>query len=368
MTEPLITIKRPDGTFAKVPLSDIKKSQAAKKSASVAPVPVRAQMPDEPVAGNSPARNFVSKTTVEIKEKKEPAKPAAMTRDDARSLLEEKKPASASGGLTSQKREKQVEEVVRTLGFSVGAELQGRLKSLVLARLKDIKTDVDMQDVLCKPVKNGGFGLTDSQAQKMLEVCRRVASSVVSDKNIEIPVLKGLPSHMLPMVEPPELPMVLPASGGMRTKNSTPARPPVNEKEKIVSKIINESLANEPVFKISTQPSARPVMQDITVSEMEMGPIEEIRSMTVEDFRRLSSKPEEAAKRVLQKILNLKEESYVWYMDGVAAFHSCPLYIAYMNAVAASLAERKTIANVLAAQNSIKLSEVMAIIEIESAL
>ena len=367
MTEPLITIKRPDGTFAKVPLSDIKKAQAAKKPVAVAPAPARATTQNAPAAGNSPARNIVSKTTVEIKEKKEPAKPVAMTRDDARSLLEEKKPASAAGGLTSQKREKQVEEVVRKLGFSVGSELQGRLKSLVLARLKDIKTDDEVKDILCKPVKNGGLGLSDLQVQKMLDICRQVSVNVVSE-NTSVPVLKGSALHMLPMVEPPELPMVLPVSGGVRTKNSTPARPPVNEKEKIVSKIINESLANEPVFKISTQPSARPVMQDITVSEMEMGPIEEIRSMTVEDFRRLSSKPEEAAKRVLQKILNLKEESYVWYMDGVAAFHSCPLYIAYMNAVAASLAERKTIANVLAAQNSIKLSEVMAIIEIESAL
>lgn len=365
----MITIKKADGTFAKVPLSDIKKAQAAKKAAPiVAPAPARASTPNAPAAGNSPARNIVSKTTIEIKEKKEPAKPAVMTRDDARSLLEEKKPAPAASGLTSQKREKQVEEVIRMLGFSVDSQLQGRLKSLVLARLKDIKTDADMQDVLCKPVKNGGFGLADSQAQKMLEVCRRVASSVVSDKNIEVPVLKGSSSQMLPMVEPPELPMALPVSGDVRIKNSTPVRSPVNEKEKIVSKIINESLANEPVFKISAQPPVRPIMQDITVSDVEMGPIEEIRSMTIEDFRRLSSKPEEAAKRVLQKILNLKDESYVWYMDGVAAFHSCPLYVAYMNAVAASLAGRKTVANVLAAQNSIKLSEVMAIIEIESAL
>ncbi len=368
MAEPMITIKKADGTFAKVPLSDIKKAQAAKKTAPIVPAPARASTPNAPVAGNSPARNIVSKTTVEVKEKKETAKPTVMTRDDARSLLEEKKPVSAASGLTSQKREKQVEEVMRMLGFTIAPDLQGRLKSLVLARLKDIKTDAEMQDALCKPVKNGGFGLADSQAQKMLEVCRRVASSAASDKNTEVPVLKGAPSQMLPMVEPPELPMVLPASGDVRVKNSTPARALVNEKEKIVSKIINESLANEPVFKISAQSPVRPVMQDVTVPEMEMGPIEEIRSMTVEDFRRLSSKPEEAAKRVLQKIINLKDESYVWYMDGVAAFHSCPLYVAYMNAVAASLAERKTVANVLTAQNSIKLSEVMAIIEIESAL
>ena len=52
MTEPLITIKRPDGTFAKVPLSDIKKAQAAKKPVAVAPAPTRASTQNAPAAGN----------------------------------------------------------------------------------------------------------------------------------------------------------------------------------------------------------------------------------------------------------------------------------------------------------------------------
>jgi hypothetical protein len=109
-------------------------------------------------------------------------------------------------------------------------------------------------------------------------------------------------------------------------------------------------------------------MQDISVSEEEMGPVEELKSMTLEDFRRISSNPEEAAKRVLQKMLNLKEESFVWYLDGVAAFRNSPLYVEYMSNICRSLSERKTVANVLASQNGIKLSEVVSIVEMEKDL
>lgn len=380
MSEPMIQIKKPDGTFVKVTMSEFKKMQAEKKSplsqsgqlaatsnssviskpatVSVAPV-VMPQSPDQ----------IMGKTTVQIKEK-QPVPPAdqKLNRNDAKSLLEEKVLPKNQSGLTSQKRESQVEEVVRRLGFSVSPDLQGRMKSLVLAKLKDIKSAEEIKEVLVKPVKNGGLGLTDVQAEKVVQVCQRIGVSENLDdgKKTEPPVLKGKTPSMSLMVEPPELPMVIPTYNTVATKNTTlHAAPSKEEKEKIVSKILHESIAQEPIFKISSQPVTKQTMQDISVSEEEMGPVEELKSMTLEDFRRISSNPEEAAKRVLQKMLNLKEESFVWYLDGVAAFRNSPLYVEYMSNICRSLSERKTVANVLASQNGIKLSEVVAIVEME---
>ena len=136
----------------------------------------------------------------------------------------------------------------------------------------------------------------------------------------------------------------------------------------VISTLVNKSLASEPVFKLDTAPVAKKSMQDVTATSVEMGPVEEIKSVTLTDFRRLSGNPDEAAKRLQQKMFNLQDESFVWYLEALAAYHQSPLYTEYMQAVCQSLAERKSLANVLMVKNSIKLNEAMALIEMEKSL
>ncbi|MBI2037600.1 MAG: hypothetical protein HYT15_01540 [Candidatus Magasanikbacteria bacterium] len=404
MAEPMIQIKKPDGTFTKVPLSEFKKMQAKPAPspvAALAPAPVaevkevkkemeeKVELPqikpeseiekpkaETPHAHRAHVAHTVLKHPVEIK-KHTPAHHAThahkkLTREDAKSPLEEKMPVKTDAPMVSAKRENQVEEVIRKIGFGVAPDLQGRLKSLILARLKDIKSEDEIRDILLRPVKNSGLGLSEGQVEKIIKLCREVlgadAAKAASD-NAQTPILKGKSGGMALMVEPPELPMVIPVKSSFSVKNSTPPAP-LNKfaTDTIVSRIIKENMADEPMFKISNKPAVRQVVQDISVPDMEMGPVEEFKSITITEFRRLSSNPEEAAKRLYQKMSNLQEESFVWYLDAVAAYHNSPLYLEYMSAVSQSLAERKSLANVLAAKNGIKLNEVMAIIEMEKTL
>jgi hypothetical protein len=368
MAEPLITIKKPDGTFAKVTLSEFKKIQAEHKQ--------KESQKGTVSAANPSVNQVMTKSTIEIKNTADTKKDTVpqhkkLTRDDARSPLEEKIRVKSQAPLTSPKRESQVEEVLRKIGFGVGPDLQGRLKSLILARLKDIKTEDEIKETLSRPIKNGGLGLVEAQIEKVIKSCREVLAVVSSEtKDVQpVPVLKGKPSDMALMVEPPELPMVIPVHNSFASKNTTPSAPVAKPgSDHIISKLINESMASEPVFKISNKPAIRPSMQDISAPDTEMGPVEEFKSITIEEFRRLSSNPEEAAKRLLQKMTNLKDESFVWYLDGIAAYHNSPLYVEYMTAVSQSLTERKSLASVLSAKNGIKLTEVMALIEMEQDL
>lgn len=371
MAEPMMTIKKPDGTFTKVTLSEFKKIQAEKKQQEVG------KMVASAAVSNSSPNQVMNKTTIEIKNTSNQNNGAPqhkkLTREDARSPLEEKMPIKSQASLTSVKRDGQVEEVIRKIGFGVAADLQGRLKSLILARLKDIKSEEEVKETLIRPTKNGGIGLSQSQVEKVIAVCHEVLgvnNSSPKESHSDAVVLKGRPRNMALMVEPPELPMVIPVQNTALVKNSTPAVVvDKNAGHHIISKIINESIASEPIFKISNKPAVRPVMQDVSApADVEMGPVEEFRSVTLEEFRRLSSNPEEAAKRLYQKMSNLKDESFVWYLDGIAAYHNSPLYLEYMAAVSQSLVERKTLANVLSTKNSIKLTEVMAIIEMEKDL
>lgn len=394
MSEPMIAIKKADGTFAKVPLSEFKKMQAAQKPVnqpvSVVPptaqptsvvAPVHHAEKHHPVqhhaATHTPAHHAPQHHPVHLKEEKKEHHSTVhhvkhTNRIDAGSPLEEKLKIKSSAPLFSPKREKQVEEVMEKLGFSVPPEVLGRLISLVLAKLKDIKSDDETRELLARSIKNGGLGLTEQQVEKIIKSCREVDGGENAE-DAGVPVLKGK-ANMLPMIEPEELPAVAnevkPVPYNKINYFKPTAAPQVSaaQKQEVVSKLVNNSIANESVFKLDTRPAMKQSMQDITASSAEMGPVEEIKSVTLVDFRRLSGNPEEAARRLQQKMFNLQEESFVWYLEALAAYHNSPLYVEYIQAVCQSLAERKSLANVLTIKNGIKLNEVMALMEMEKGL
>lgn len=377
MSEPMITIKKADGTFAKVPLSELKKIQAAQKPTETA----ASQKPVAPAAHpvvkhHAPVAHHVIKHhPVHVKEGKKVgvhhAKP--MTRADAGSPLEEKLRIKSSAPLFSPKRENQVEDVVVKLGFSVTPDILGRLKGLVLAKLKDIKSEEEVRELAVRAKENGGLGLTEQQVNKIIQSCREI-NDLENKADTEVPVLKGKSSGAALMVEPLELPAVPSAVAPVpynKISSIKPAPSPVVSnvaRQEVVSQLVKNSIGNEPIFKLDTKPVSKPSMQDVTASSMEMGPVEEIKSVTLADFRRLSGNPEDAAKRLRQKMFNLQDESFVWYLEALAAYHVSPLYSEYMQAVCQSLAERKSLANVLSMKNSIKLNEAVALMEMERGL
>jgi len=422
MSEPMITIKKADGTFAKVPLSEFtrakrlsparsgEKTQAAPKSQATASViashseaipsnggdnngiaaspraprndnakPAHHQAAHHPAPHHAPAH--IKPHTEHAKPVHHPAK--QMSRADAGSPLEEKLKVKTSAPLFSPKREKQVEEVMGKLGFSVVPDVLGRLKSLVLAKLKDIKSEDETRELLSRSIKNGGLGLTEQQVEKIIKACREVEGGETME-NADVPALKGnsFSTALHTLESELELPAPNVIARSEATKQSQGMGVPLPKrgiataasgdlamtKESVVSKIVGNSIANETIFKLDTKPVARQSMQDVTASSNEMGPVEEIKSITLTDFRRLSGNPEEAAKRLQQKMFNLQEESFVWYLDAVSAYHVSPLYSEYMQAVCQSLAERKSLANVLTMKNSIKLDEVVSLLEMERGL
>ncbi|MCX6781650.1 MAG: hypothetical protein NTW66_00795 [Candidatus Magasanikbacteria bacterium] len=120
----------------------------------------------------------------------------------------------------------------------------------------------------------------------------------------------------------------------------------------------------------TSAPPVRPIVRDITPARpSNLGPIDEIEFMSLTDFRRLSSNPAEAASRLKQKFLNLREESYVWYLDGLAAWRRSPLFIDYSGAVTEALNTKKKLSEILSADTArIQIPEIQAIIEMEKEL
>ena len=159
--QPTIPVKKPDGSVVHMTLAEFK---AYKEKASM--------FASAKSAMTTPAKPVEPK-------KQEPAKiePKKWTRDDTKSPLEEKMVKSGTvAPMTSSKREDDVQAVLGKLNFSVAPELQNRLRSLIQLRLKDLRSADETKSALLRVPKDGGLGLTENQAAKIVSLSEDVLS------------------------------------------------------------------------------------------------------------------------------------------------------------------------------------------------
>ena len=100
---------------------------------------------------------------------------------------------------------------------------------------------------------------------------------------------------------------------------------------------------------IPTMPAAelRPTVTDVRTTRRVMGPIDELKTMTIEDFRRLGNNVPMMAAKVVEKIELLADESLLKRNEGLMAWKSSPLHQLYLVVGAESLEKSMDVAHVI---------------------
>jgi hypothetical protein len=78
-----------------------------------------------------------------------------------------------------------------------------------------------------------------------------------------------------------------------------------------------------------------------------MGPVEELRAMTLAEFRRLAKDPSMAVEKILSRVAILSQESFERRIEGIRAWQSSPLQGMYMRLVAESFRSGTPIAELV---------------------
>jgi hypothetical protein len=78
-------------------------------------------------------------------------------------------------------------------------------------------------------------------------------------------------------------------------------------------------------------------MEDVKAAPRLTGPVEELRALTVIDFRRLSKDPKEASMKVKDKIDLLAEQSYTHRTEGISAWSASEVVQTYLDLMRESL-------------------------------
>ncbi|KKW36866.1 MAG: Hedgehog/intein hint domain protein [Candidatus Giovannonibacteria bacterium GW2011_GWA2_53_7] len=114
-------------------------------------------------------------------------------------------------------------------------------------------------------------------------------------------------------------------------------------------------------------------MRDVMAPRKLSGPIEELSSMTISDFRRWGSKAQESAEEVKERIGLLEEESYAKRLAGLSAWRRSPLYQTYVSVVSEAMQGGQSIAGVLhshasSGEEMLTEEEVRALIKLNGTL
>ena len=131
-----------------------------------------------------------------------------------------------------------------------------------------------------------------------------------------------------------------------------------------------------PVMSAASIPataSGRPVVEDIRFERKLAGPVEELRMLTLSDFRRLSSDPKQAILRVRDKVELAAQEGYEHRIAAIKAWRESPLSQLYVSVSREALMGGKSIVDVLADKRSrnedvLKDDELHAIVELNGIL
>jgi len=386
--EPLVAIKKADGSYEHITLQEFRKlkknlkpntpvvnnSPSFQKNNSVSASAPKQKIIEPKIIQTQAPQKIVVRKENRIVEQKEIVKEktplsfskqanGVAAKEDYSSLLEEKLALEekSSGPLISAAREKEAEEIIGSLSFRVPEPNKKRLQNGIQLRLKDVRDEEQTRSFFLKSFEQGGVGLTKQQVEEVLKLC--------SEKNLPqvigsvLPLVKtNIPSASYSnKISLENQKAVL--EGKFQEKTMAP-------KTQISSTSLDQHLdtiakQEEEPFKFINKQPVRPIMRDVVSKEVEIGPVEELGVITLLDFRHLAPSSEEAAARLGQKFINLKDESILLYLQGIESWRRSPLYTEYVAVLTEALGQKKPLISLLTNKQKIQITEITALINME---
>lgn len=282
-----------------------------------------------------------------------------------------------------------VDEAVAASGAMLADEdMKRRFRMLISLYFRDLRDALETKSKFTMPTASGGMGMQDADAERVMaelqkknehyhaglagekadERAKYVADRTEKVLNEQEAVDKrdqanreqtftdllqrsGVVASGAAAASPkepstaPKEPKVVPVVGldaaGMPSAAPSPSTPvavPTTPAPPRQSATAAPTAAPEP---------AKPVMSDVKFSPKLTGPVEELRSMTLKDFRRLSKDPREATLKLKDKIDLLEEQSFDVKTQGIKAWQDSEVNKLYLDILRKSL-EGKPVTEVIA--------------------
>lgn len=266
------------------------------------------------------------------------------SKEDHSSLLEEPVP-QGEGTAPIIDRSKDVDAVLQAVTSKTSVTHKDKLAPIIQSRLKDVRTRSQVIQVLQKSVEQGGLGLDPEQANDMAATIDNAIIALDSPEQTE------------PM-------------DSVSPRSDNPAKAAID-------RLIKADQAVQPYhLQLSAMKAKKDrVLQDVSKSATQptaeqrrtMGPVDELRAMSLIDFRRLAPQAMGAASIIEAKFANLKNESFLQFLEGVQAWHNSDVFQQYLALVREAIATGQSLDQVLAV-GEMTMDDINAIIHINDTI
>ncbi|TAL50936.1 hypothetical protein EPN81_01320 [Patescibacteria group bacterium] len=246
--------------------------------------------------------------------------------------------------------------------------LRERCEKLVESRVRDVRTPEQTRAQLEKPVENGGLGVSGRRLSDMLAMIEgRVAAhqgNVSQEEQRKRVGKRATLPDKLELEKKEETLLTkryVELTGKVPAEHISPVSPSVSRTSVAIS-AHHDQLAREGKIDASKVKSAvlsarestvpaRPKtvasMQEVTFEKRLSGPIDELRSLTLTDFRRLSKDALQAATKVQDKADLMEEQGYDKKVSAIQAWRSSPLNQLYVSITRDAVLTGTSVAEIL---------------------
>ena len=223
--------------------------------------------------------------------------------------------------------DKKVEKIIRESGKRIeDEEMEKRFKNIILAQLKEVRKSIETKEALMRPKKMGGMEMSEKEAGRIAEMIKdsrvikdiRDVGDVRKDLRFKIQNLRG-EKQIFPK---PSISSTSPASSTSQASQT----PPPSSTSQVHS---TSSTSSEKSPKLT-------------------GPIEEIRELRLQDWKKLADIPKERAEKIKEKINLLEEESIERKASAIRAWKESEVNQLYLEIGRKSMEQGRSIADVIA--------------------
>lgn len=244
--------------------------------------------------------------------------------------------------------------------------LERRSISIIKSRLKGLRTTEETAETLTRDPKVGGLGLDHEIAMTVAAAAERHAATLKNRGMVR-------PPEPLPAPQPPAVPSVM----QQRPAPMPPLRRDQQPKTAVpVQNFTEAPRASRPILRPTDMPilapmakpqlpktapppttptviqrprmTDRPTVADVVRPQVALGPAEELRSMTLIEFRRLGQGAGDAARKLLDKFQHLQRESFAVWAQAVAGWRQSDVYQLYLTMGRESLETGQPISQIIA--------------------
>ncbi len=283
---------------------------------------------------------------------KKPAQPVP-----ASSMPRERAPVPERSALPKSREEAIImlaNEVVGELALRFPDRyLEDRLRGAVTARLRDIRDWPETEETLLRPAQSGGIGLLPAEAEKVHQSVEprmeRIHGELYAQqkKDVVAALAKERAAdeariEQRSVADQKELDTLYADVTGKSTTSGQQANGDATQTHGLTEG--DRARPTHPTLPGQQSPS----MTDIRAPSMLVGPVEELRRMTLADFRKLSTDPVEAIKKIVDKLKLLESESFAKRFAGIASLKESEVFTLYYTITRTALMKGLPIAKVIA--------------------